>query len=288
MLLFALFVHIYIYVIVAANGEQCRNYSAINIWPSLFRAGNWYDQVHIYANNAQASETASLFMTRFSTNCGFYELKVKSVDTIELYKGYYVERFDEHFYPFMTRISRYGQQLWSSMYLERQFCSDYGNITKIANRVSILMTDYSSFMVLHQCIETINHIMLLTQARRQYDNDNRVDFERLIEEIMTQFEIQIDNGTFVWPTRSFCQHHIETIYPQFYRKKYIDRNRGECPQNMTIEMIELEDYWQHKVQMDELRKQLLKSVLKAFFWFGVFAGLVTFVMWALDSNFTLY
>lgn len=286
MIFFVLFVQILF--ILPSKCESCANITTDIIWPSLFREGIWYDQLRIYSA-PPIFDTTSLFATRFETKCGFYELQSKSKMGFDLYKGYYTERFDEYFYPFMARVKANYDNISYSIFVERKFCDYYANSKRVAHQMNILSTDYASYVILHQCIDGNNCVMLLTQNENYItENDDKIGIEQAIVNIITQHNLGIENRIFVWSTKNDCRHHIEEIYPQFYRKKYIDRRQVECPLNSTIETIELEDYWWNKMEMENERVSEVKKRLIAIALFLVAVASILFVVYVFDSNFELY
>jgi len=285
MIFFVLFVQILF--ILPVKCESCANITTNIIWPSLFREGIWYDQLRIYSAPLRFDIT-SLFATRFETKCGYYELKGKSKMGFDLYKGYYAERFEEYFYPFMARVNANYDNISCRIFLDRKFCDYYAKKERVAHQINILSTDYSSYMILHQCIDGNNCVMLLTQNENYItESDDKIGIEQAIVNIITQHNLGIENRIFIWSAKNVCRHHIEEIYPQFYRRKYIDRKQVECPTNSTIDTIELEDYWSHKMEMENERLSSVKKSLITIALFLVAVASILFIVYLFNSNFQL-
>lgn len=262
--------------------ETCRNYPT-KIVPSMFREGDWFDQLQVYSGTDEyVSEhhpkyTVSLFIAKFNTNCGYYELKSPRINAIDLYKGYYVPRFREHFYPFKATIERNYDELKCEMYLERTQCEHFENLNKTIVHVNILFTDYSSYMILHQCIDERNYLMLLTRKKR-LSLSEKCGIEATMIDVMKEYGIEIENPMFSWTETNFCDRLLGFTYPSFYSKDYIDRNQTGCPSNLPFQMIELKLYWKNRTENAEKRRDLRKTiticVLVMIFGFGAIVGLV--------------
>lgn len=288
MFLFVLFIQILFIFILTVHCENCSNIQTDIIWPSLFREGIWYDQIHIYSN-ASPLDSVSLFATTFHTNCGYYDLKAKSMDTLEMYKGFYIERFDEHLFTFMVNIEAAYKHILLNIFLEKKLCDLYENIKLASQEVNILMTDYVSFMILHQCINDENYVMVLTKNEDYIsENDDKIGIEHAIVDIIMQYNITIPNRKFIWSSKNFCRHNMENIYKNFYRRKYIDRVQVECSTNITIQTIELEDYWWHKMDMRDKRMESVRKRLIAIAFFLLAIVSILFVVYVFNSNFQCY
>lgn len=208
-MLFTLCLLILLYAASISSSESCRNYPG-RIRPKSFREGDWIDQVRVYSGSSDfvsqhhPRDAASMFLAKWHTNCGHFELKIDSDDRIELFKGYYAERFQEHFYTFATTIARADNDaLKCTMRLEKLHCDNYADLKTAVENVNVLNTDYSSFMVLHQCVDNRNYLMLLTKSGK-FDVEDRSDVEKLLVDIMRDYEIVIENRTFWWPTPASC------------------------------------------------------------------------------------
>lgn len=190
--------------------ETCQNYPT-TIRPNMFQEGDWLEQVrvysgsHDYVSQFHPSDTVSMFLAKYNTNCGYFELKVLNTNAFELNKGYYVPRFREHFYPSRFEIERNYSSLKCSVSLEKRHCEFYVGLTKAAERINILLTDYSSFMIIHQCVDDRNYLMLLTKKKKQkLLIREKVGIENTLIDVMQQHEIDIENRTFWWPTVDNC------------------------------------------------------------------------------------
>lgn len=264
------------------GGETCKNHPT-TIVPSFFREGDWFDQLRVYSGtNEYVSEyhpndTVSLFNAKYKTNCGYYELKVARLNAIELYKGYYVPRFKEHFYPFKATIERVYDELKCEMFLERSQCEHFKGLNETIHNVNILFTDYTSYMILHQCVDDRNYIMLLTRKKRLFLSEKN-GLEATMIDVMKEYDIKIEKPMFSWAETNFCDRHLGFTYPTFYSKDYIDRNQTGCPNNLPFEMIELKLYWKNRTDAAEKRRDLLKTiticVVVMIFGFGAIVGLV--------------
>lgn len=189
--------------------ETCQMSYPTSIRPKLFREGDWIDQLRVFSGNSDyvsqlhPNETVSLFLAMFKTNCGFWDMKTLGDDEFELSKGYYVPRFREHFYPFQVKIKRNsGDSLKIDFFLEKLLCDDYERLTAVVEEVNILRTDYSSYIVIHQCIDG-NYLMLLTKKEKMFASE-RKEIERFLIGVMQDFKIEIENRTFWWPTIDMC------------------------------------------------------------------------------------
>lgn len=282
MMLLQLILFTQILFILSTKHEHCESINAAEYRPLWFREGIWYDQLHIHSTESMPGTTASLFATNIPTNCGYYDLKVNPRIGMEFYKGYYAERFDDHFFPFMARIV---SQNSIQMYLERRLCDHYEKINQMATTVDILLTDYQSFMILHQCIGNESYVMLLTHNKQFIGETNKIGIEHAIADIITQYNISLHNRMFIWSTRNGCRHHIEDIYPQFYRRRYIDHSYVECPMNKTIQTIELEDYWWRKEEMENERVRAVQKNINAGIFFVLTVISVLFFVYIFYSNF---
>lgn len=197
---------------VALGSETCQNYPA-TVQPGSFRVGNWFDQVRVYSGNHDyvsqfhPSEIVSMFLAKYHTNCGYFELKTLSTNAFEFNMGHYVARFCEHFYPLRAVITRNYSDLTCNISLERSHCKSYVNLTGAVNKINVLMTDYSSFMILHQCIENRNYIMMLTENKRIHHLEDKIGVNGILIDVMRDFGIVIDNRTFWWPTTDKCDEY---------------------------------------------------------------------------------
>lgn len=54
---------------------------------------------------------------------------------------------------------------------------------------------------------------------------------------------------------------MENVFPTFYRKIYYERNQPKCPDNLTVELVDLRDYWKNKLENDERLYELRKTVI---------------------------
>lgn len=199
---------------VAHGSETCQNYPNGVQLSSFrrFREGDWFDQVrvysgsHDYVSQFHPNDTVSMFLAKYHTNCGYFELKTLSADAFEFNKGHYVARFREHFYPFRSVITRNYSDLSCRISLERSRCKSYVNLTGAVYKINVLMTDYSSYMILHQCIDNKNYIMMLTEKKRIHLKD-KIGLNDILIDIMTDYKIHIDNQTFWWPTTDKCHEY---------------------------------------------------------------------------------
>lgn len=208
-MLFTLCLLILLYAASINAGESCRNYPT-RIRTKSFREGDWIDQVRVYSGSSEfvsdrhPRDTVSMFLAKWHTNCGHFELKIDSDDKIELFKGYYASRFQEHFYTFATTIARVDNNaLKCTMRLEKLHCDNYADLKTAIEAVNVLNTDYSSYMVLHQCVNSRNYLMLLTKSGK-FDEEDESGVEKLLVDIMRDYEIVIENQTFWWPTPDSC------------------------------------------------------------------------------------
>jgi hypothetical protein len=262
--------------------ETCRNYPT-QVVPTMFREGDWFDQVrvysgsHDYVSEFHPSETVSLFMAKYYTNCGYFELKIPQGNAIDLYKGYYVPRFREHFYPFKARIERNIDELKCEMYLERSQCEHFGHLNETVRYVNILFTDYTSYIILHQCINGRNYLMLLTRNKRLLLTEKN-GIEATMIDVMNKYGIELESPMFSWAETNFCDMLLGFTYPPFYSKNYIDRNQTRCPDNLPFKMTDLKHYWKNRTEDAEKRKNLRKTiticVIVMVFGFAVICGLV--------------
>lgn len=262
--------------------ESCRNYPA-KIIPSMFREGDWFDQLRVYSGTQEyvsenhPIETVSLFLAKYNTNCGYYELKTPRPNVIELYKGYYVPRFREHFYPFKAKIERNYDELKCEMFLERSQCEHFTSLNETVRYVNILLTDYTSFIVLHQCVDGRNYIMLLTRRKRLFLSEKH-GIEATMIDVMKENGIEIEKPMFSWVETNFCDRLLGFTYPPFYSKDYIDRNQTGCPNNLPFEMIDLKLYWKKRTENAERRRERRKTiticVIVMVFGFAAIVGLV--------------
>lgn len=249
----------------AFGDESCHNYPT-RIWPERFRSGDWIDQVRIYpgegdyVSSLHAGDTVSMFQTVFATNCGYYELKALSREAFVLYKGYYASRFEEHFYPFKAVIRRNYSSLNCVMMLERSVCKSYTKLRQTSHGIDILLTDYESFMIIHQCVNHRSIIMALTKTK-SYSARDKTRIERVLIDVMKDYGIVIENQTFVWSTSDFCDRHIGKIYPIFYGKVYFDPFQTECPENLPVDLTDLKDYWKDKTEHEEFMRERTITIL---------------------------
>lgn len=201
-----------------------------------------------------------MFLAKFNTNCGYFELQRSGIGSFEMYKGYYAPRFKEHFYPFKVKIEMNYDQLYSHMFLEKSQCEHYGHLNQTVRKIDILETDYSSFILIHQCVENLNYLMLLTKSKR-YRLSEKYNIEAAMIDVMRKYGIEIENRMFSWVETNFCDRHLSFTFPSFYSKKYIDRNQTGCPENLPFEMIEMKQYWENKIENAEKEWQLKKQVI---------------------------
>lgn len=204
-----LFWHLLLQLGATYGAERCQNYQT-SLQPSLFREGEWFDQVRVYSGNHDyvsqfhPKSTVSMFLAKYNTNCGYFESKVLSdSNAFELYKGYYEARFQERFYPFRVEIKRNNSALTCKIELERRHCEFYGDLTRAVHEINILYTDYSTLIIIHQCVENRNHIMLLT-AKQKLLIREKVQIEKKLIGLMDEHNIEIENRTFWWPTTDSC------------------------------------------------------------------------------------
>lgn len=217
-MLFPLCLLALLYAASINGNESCRNYPG-RMRPKSFREGDWIDQVRVfsgssdYVSHHHPKDTVSMFFAKWHTNCGHFELKIDSDDSIELSKGYYAPRFKEHFYTFATTITRVdNNELKCGMRLERLQCDTYADLKTAIGSVNILNTDYSSFLLLHQCVDSRNYLMLLTKAGK-FDAADRRDVEKILVDIMRDYGIVIENLTFWWPTQGLCDKYWKYFDP---------------------------------------------------------------------------
>lgn len=195
----------------SVHSEKCQNYLT-SIRPNLFREGDWIDQLRIFSGNSDyvsqfhPNETVSLFLAKYKTNCGIWDLRALTDDEFEFSKGYYERRFREHFYPFQVKIKRNSSYLKSEFFLEQRHCEYYVDLTAVVEDVNILRTDYSSFIIIHQCIDSRNYLMLLTRKTTLLVSE-KIEFEQIVTDVMTDFKIAIENQTFWWPTTVECDKY---------------------------------------------------------------------------------
>lgn len=199
-----------------------------------------------------------MFLAKYNTNCGYYELKASKLSAIDLYKGYYVPRFREHFYPFKASIERNYDKLEVSMFLERSQCEHFGILNETVNSINILFTDYTSYMILHQCVGKWNYLMLLTQKKRLLLSE-KYGIESTMIDVMKEYSINIENPRFLWVETNLCDRLLRVTYPSFYSKDYIDRNQTWCP-ILPFELMELKYYWKNRTENAEKKRQLQKTV----------------------------
>lgn len=194
--------------------ETCQNFPT-TIRPKSFREGEWIDQVRVYsASQSHPKSTVSLFLAHYQTYCGFYELTVLSADSFVLYKGYYASRFYEHFYPFKAQITRSRDELNCKISLEQRECEYYRDLKRAVTDVNILYTDYKSMMIIHQCVDSRNYLMLVTRNDHFTDED-KAGIEKVLVDIMQDYKILIENQTFWWPTRDLCAEYlVDSLIPQ--------------------------------------------------------------------------
>lgn len=193
---------------VAASGaENCQNFEA-NIKPASLREGKWFDQVRIYSGNqdyvsrSHPDDVVSMFLAKYRTNCGYFELVQRS-NSVELYKGHDVPRFDSKFFTFKAQISQVDRRLQCKILLDQRECKSYGNLTRTVTDINMLSTDYSSFMIIHQCIEDRNYLMLQTKQPHLSERD-RIRLGNFVIDVMNERRIVIENETFWWPTTDSC------------------------------------------------------------------------------------
>lgn len=200
-----------LYAASANASEPCRNFPT-NIRPNMFREGDWIEQVrvysgsHDYVSQFHPADTASIFLAKHETNCGYFELKTLNTNAFELSKGYYVPRFKEHFYTSRFVIERSYSNLTCSISLDERHCEFYGELTKAAHRINILLTDYSSFMVIHQCVDDRNYMMLLAKKKRLFIRD-KIGIENTLIDVMNEYKFDIDDRKFWWPTTDNCDRY---------------------------------------------------------------------------------
>ena len=193
---------------VLGNATCCNHLT--RFVPSLFREGDWFEQVRVYpgpgeyVSDLHPKETVSMFAAKYNTNCGYFELEISRVDTIELFKGYYVPRFQERYYPFKVTIQwSHSGSLASKMYLEKSQCEHFTSLNSTIRQVDILETDYSSYIIIHQCVRGHDYLMLLTK-KKQYEFSEKHNVETSLIGIMTAYGITIENQKFSWVETTFC------------------------------------------------------------------------------------
>lgn len=232
--------------------EKCIKMSTI-VKPSKFRDGEWFDQMRIYSgdgeyvSNYHPNDTVSLFLAKFHTNCGYYELNVLNRDTIVLNKGYYILRFNDHFYAFAAKITRKGKYLNCNYSLEQRHCQSYIDLNEKINDINILETDYNNLIYIHQCIDNRNYIMVLSKYEIMTIKD-KIAMEKHVYELMMENDIKIVNQSIWWPEDDQCRKHIKYIHPIFYRKVVFEPQQDICPANLTISLIDLSNYWFDKLE----------------------------------------
>lgn len=195
--------------VTASGAETCQSYRT-RIKTSRFREGKWFDQVRIYSGHQDyvsqhhPDDVASMFLAKYKTNCGFFELERHSDGAIELFKGYDVPRFDAQFFTFKAQISRIdGGGFRCKMFLDQRECRNYGNLSRTITVINILSTDYSTFMIIHQCIEGRHYLMVLTK-QQQLRQQEKIRLGNFMIDVMKERAIVIDNETFWWPTTDLC------------------------------------------------------------------------------------
>jgi hypothetical protein len=113
--------------------------------------------------------------------------------------------------------------------------------------------------------------------------------ERTITDILYKYDIRINKPAFYWSSSIECRHHMEQIYPEYYRHKYFAFDEKiQCPNNTIIETIELENYWQKKMDNIDNAIDYRKKCLKAIFYLFLFFFAVVLFIYLIDSNFELY
>lgn len=262
--------------------EKCIKMSTV-VKPHKFREGEWFDQMRIYSGNGEfvsdyhPNGTVSLFLAKFHTNCGYYELKVLNQDTVQLNKGYYILRFNDHFYTFAAKISRKGKYLNCDYCLEQRHCERYIDLNEKIKDINILETDYSNLIYIHQCIDNRNYIMVLAKHKKMTIRD-KIAMEKHVHELMMENEIKIDNQSIWWPEEEQCHKHIKYIHPIFYRKVIFEPEQDICPANLTISLIELTNFWFDKVEAQlaawEWKKHVMYVIAGTIFGILAFIGVV--------------
>ncbi|CAO1319362.1 unnamed protein product [Diamesa serratosioi] len=251
--------------------------------PNDFREGDWFDQMRIYSGNGEfvsdyhPNDTVSLFLAKFHTNCGYYELKVLNRDSMQLNKGYFVLRFNDHFYTFAAKISRKGKYLNCDYGLEQRHCKSYIDLNEKIKDINILETDYRNFIYIHQCIDNRNYIMVLAKHQKMTIK-KKIAMENHVNELMMENEITIDNQSIWWPEEEQCRKHFKHIHPIFYRKVIFEPIQDICPANLTISLIDLSNYWYEKIEAQlaawESKKHAMYVAAGAIFFFLSFVGVV--------------
>jgi hypothetical protein len=248
----------------ALGNRTCRNYPT-KVFPGLFREGEWLDQVRVYpgpgeyVSDKHPKETVSMFLANFNSNCGYFELVISKPHEFDLVKGYFVRRFSERFYTFKVTIGLNYGYLDSDMFLDRSQCEHFGHLNESIGKIDILETDYSSFMIIHQCINGLDYLMLLT-ARKRYMLSEKHEIEAMLIDVMEKYGIEIENRMFSWVETTFCDRLVRSTFPAFYSKKYIDRNQTRCPKNLPFEMMELKHYWKNKIENAEKKAAVRKTI----------------------------
>ncbi|CRK93635.1 CLUMA_CG007165, isoform A [Clunio marinus] len=252
---------------VSLGSEMCRNYPT-TYSPGKFREGKWMEQLRIHSgkqhhfNELPPNDTVSLFNAKYKTYCGFYELQTLSKKAFQLNKGYFIPRFDHHFFPFQALIIKEANQIKCKMVLESSICDEYATMTKVIEAIDILYTDYTTFMIIHQCIDDDDYIMFLTESENLYVPENdKVDVERLLIDILKGYEIEMKNQTFTWRTAKLCESHVKLIHPIFYQKTFIKEPQKTCPENLSVDIVDLRHYWENKLEREEQMWQEKKSFI---------------------------
>lgn len=242
-----------------------------------------YPQSDEYVSGYHPEGVVSMFLAKYKTNCGYFELKVRSLNAFELYKGYYVSRIDEHFYPFKATISRNYSDLQVTLMLERSHCEWYSDLKIAVKQINILRTDYNSFMIIHQCVDNKNYLMLLTKKRTLIQD--KIGIETAMIDVMKDYGIVIENITFFWSTDDVCERHLRDISEYFYRKIYFDRNQSKCPKELPVELIDLKDYWKNKTLYEEIMWEQNKTVMICTFIMVVGTVIVVGSVWIFLDNY---
>lgn len=272
--------------IQSTSGETCRNYETF-LLPSRFREGYWHDQLRVFSGEGKfvspyhPNETVSLFLAKFFTNCGYFELKIQSEVNFQMYKGFPVPRFNDHFMPFFVNVIQTRTGTECRIHLERNHCEMYKTLNETIARLNILETDYRSYMFIHQCIHERNYIMLLTRKQRLLYRERVGIQEYVVHQLMKKYEIDIENSTFWWPVQDFCHKYIYELYPLFYRRMVFDRNQTECPNNIRIQLADLKMYWLNKTETDydyqQFRKRNMIGTVSLIVGFVTIVGLWMFL-----------
>lgn len=281
--MFGWFLLLLLSAVAASGAENCQNFET-NIKLGSLREGMWFDQVRIYSgrrdyvSHNHPDDVVSMFLAKYRTNCGYFELN-QHAEYVELFKGHDVPRFDTRFFTFKVQISQVDAGLQCKMLLAQRECKSYVNLTSAVTDINILSTDYTSYMIIHQCVGDRNYLMVQTK-RTDLSERERIRIGNFVIDVMKERRIVIDNETFWWPTTASCDKYanfhsihphpttqsvfrlVEDIYPDFYYHTFWDRRvQTNCSQNLPVELTDLATWLEKRNSDDEEARENRKKIL---------------------------